>query len=154
MTTTNPRITVTLQPQVHAVLKRLSALTKNSQSSLVGELLAESMPIFERMVEVLDAAEQLRAKGMEATTEITDALKTAQHRLESQMGFSLEVMDLGNRPILEAAEKVQRRGAGDGKRSATPAPRSGATPMSNRGVRSATPTGEKANKTQRKKGGV
>ena len=74
MTTINPRITVTLQPQVHAVLRRLSQLTKNSQSSLVGELLAESMPIFERMVEVLDAAEKLRAKGMEASSEITDAL--------------------------------------------------------------------------------
>lgn len=158
MTTINPRITVTLQPQVHAVLKRLSVLTKNSQSSLIGELLAESLPVFERMVDVLDAAEQLRVRGMKAGQEITDALQTAQTRLETQMGFSLDVMDIGNRPLLDAAEKVQRRGAGTREKgrspSRVPESRSGSTPLSNRGVRSTTPKERKANKTQRPKGGV
>lgn len=149
MATSNPRITVTLQPQVHVVLKRLSELTKNSQSALVGELLSESLPVFERMVEVLGAAEKLREKGMQVSGEISEALQTAHDRLERQIGFSLDVMDVGNRPLLDAAEKVQRRGAVPERlRSAGAAPRSGATPMSNRGVRSATPKGKKANKTR------
>lgn len=157
MTTLNPRITVMLQPRVHAVLRRLSELTKNSQSALVGELLAESLPVFERMVAVLDAAEKLRAKGMSVSGEITSALATAHTRLENQMGFSLDVMDIGNKPLLDAAENVQPRGAATREKGRSPsrgtAPHSRSTPMSNRGVRSATPTGKKANKTQ-SKGGV
>lgn len=158
MTTLNPRITITLHPQVHAVLRRLSELTKNSQSSLVGELLAESLPIFERMVAVLDAAEKLRAKGMSVSHEVTSALVTAHNRLENQLGFSLDVMDIGNRPLLDAAEKVQRRGAATREKGRSPsrgtAPRSVPTPLSNRGVRSATPTSKKTNKTHSPKGGV
>lgn len=148
MTTINPRITVTLQPQVHAVLKRLSVLTKNSQSAIIGELLSDSLPVFERMVEVLGAAEQLRARGIQAGQEITEALHTAQTRIETQLGFALDVIDVGNRPLLEAAEKVQRRGAAAGKRSAAAAPRSGATPMSNRGVRFDTKKERTANKSE------
>lgn len=141
MTTTNPRITVTLQPQVYAVMKRLSVLTRNSQSALIGELLAESLPIFERMVEVLEAAEKLRSQGMAAGAEITGALETAQARLEAQMGLAFETMETGNRPLLDAAEKVQRRGgsanAAERSEPALAAPtrrRVAPTPLSNRGV--------------------
>ena len=154
MTTINPRITVTLQPQVHAVLKRLSVLTKNSQSALIGELLSDSLPVFLRMVQVLDAAEQLRAKGIKAGDEVKESLVRAQGRIETQLGLVLEDWDAGNRPLLQQAEKVHRRGAAAGKRSAAAAPRSGITPLSNRGVRFTTPKGQQVNKTPRLKGGV
>ena len=154
MATKNPRITITLEPQLHAILRRLSQLTNNSQSALIGDLLGESVPIFERMVEVLSAAEAMRAQGMAATDEMKNALHRAQGRIETQLGLVLDDMDHGNRPILEAAEKVQRRGAGAGKRSAAPAPRSGATPLSNRGVRSPRRTGSTGEKTSVKKGGL
>lgn len=140
MSTSNPRITVTLQPEVHAVLRRLSQLTKNSQSAIVGDLLMESLPVFERMAEVLDAAEHLRLQGMKASDEVKDALSRAQGRMETQLGLVLDDFDAGNRPLLAEAEKVQRRGAGgrdaDSGRARPYATRSGATPLSNRGVRS------------------
>lgn len=140
MSTANPRITVTLQPEVHAVLRRLSQLTKNSQSAIVGDLLMESLPVFERMAEVLDAAEQLRLQGMKASDEVKDALSRAQGRMETQLGLVLDDFDAGNRPLLAEAERVQRRGAGgrdaDSGRARPHATRSGATPLSNRGVRS------------------
>jgi hypothetical protein len=136
MTTANPRITVTLQPEVHAVLRRLSQLTKNSQSAIVGDLLMESLPVFERMAEVLDAAEQLRLQGLKASDEVKDALARAQGRIETQLGLAMDDMEAGGLPLLKEAEKVRRRGAAAGKRSAAAAPRSGATPLSNRGVRS------------------
>ena len=136
MTTANPRITVTLQPEVHAVLRRLSQLTGSSQSAMVGELLMESLPVFERMAEVLNAAEQLRLQGMKASDEVKHALARAQGRMETQLGLAMDDMDAGSMLLLKEAEKLQRRGAAAGKRSAASAPRSGATPISNRGVRS------------------
>lgn len=135
MTTANPRITVTLQPEVHAVLRRLSELTGTSQSAMVGELLMESLSVFERMVEVLNAAEQLRLQGMKASEEVKDALARAQGRMETQLGLAMDDMDAGAMLLLKEAERLQRRGAAAGKRSAAAAPRSGATPISNRGVR-------------------
>ena len=56
MPTSNPRITITLQPAVSAILKRVSDLTGDSQSSVVASLLEQSMPVFERLVQVLEAA--------------------------------------------------------------------------------------------------
>lgn len=135
MPAVNPRITITLKPEVHAILKRLSALTGNSQSAMVGSLLESSSSVLERMATVLEAAERLRSEGMQAPESIRQSLDDAQAKLEQQLGLSLEVMDEGVRPLLEASEKVSRRAgrgapAGGGHRPA----RSGSTPMSNRGV--------------------
>ena len=129
MPTLNPRITVTLQPQVHAILKRLSELTKNSQSALIAELLESSLPIFERMVEVLAAADELRAQGMKATDEVKESLERAQGRIESQLGLVLEDFDHGNRPILHAAERVRRRTGGVARSAAPPVKKGHSTPV-------------------------
>lgn len=72
MPAANPRITITLKPEVHEVLKRLSSLTGNSQSSMVGEILNDSFPVFERMVQVLSAAEKMRADAMKTDTRPLD----------------------------------------------------------------------------------
>ena len=158
MTTINPRITVTLQPQVHAVLRRLSEVTKSSQSALIGELLSESLPVFERMIEVLDAAEKLRVRGMSLPDEVKASMEHSQQRIEAQMGLAMDDLERGFKPLLADAEKVNRRGAGAAagrqRHGAAPEPRSAPTPMSNRGVRSTTPKERKANKTHRPKGGA
>ena len=122
--TNKPRITVTITPEVHALLRRMCELTGNSQSSFVGELLAQSVPVFSRMVEGLEAAERLRGEALRAPDEIRASLDQAQGDLESQLGLVLDVIDDGFRPILKASEKVQRR-----------ARRRSSTPLSNRGVR-------------------
>lgn len=109
MTKKNPRITVTLTPEVHALLRRMSELTGNSQSSFVGDLLSRSAPVFSRMVQVLDASEFLRLEALKAPDEFNAGLEQAQTRLESQMGLVLDAMDDGFRPLLEAAEKIKRR---------------------------------------------
>lgn len=122
MPTLNPRVTVTLTPAVSAVLRQLAELGGQSQSSIVGELLETSLPVFERVVAALRAASTIQAG---AKAEIASGLERAQAKLESQMGLLLVEMDDAARPLLEAAEKVTRRGAGGsavgGKRSATAA---------------------------------
>lgn len=120
MPTLNPRISITLTPAVAAVLRELSALAGNSQSAIVGELLETSLPVFERVVTALRAASQIQES---AKVEIAAGLERAQHRIEAQMGLLLSEIDETNRPLLEAAERVTRRGAGGaapGARAARP----------------------------------
>jgi hypothetical protein len=143
MPTLNPRITITLTPAVAAVLKRMSELTGNSQSAMVGELLADNLPIFERMVQVLQAAKAIKGR---ARQDIVESMAATQQRLEQQLGLLLDLADQEAPPLLDQAEQVTRRGAGGGKRSAPPATRSVATPASNRGVRLTRNKPRKANR--------
>lgn len=129
MPAVNPRITITLTPEVHAALRQLSLLGGESQSAIVGGLLEQSLPVFQRMVQVLDAA---RSAKEAMSSEMASGLEAAQAQVERQLGIALDAMDEGFRPILESAERVDRRGS---------------TPMSNRGVRS-TPKAQKATKSR------
>jgi hypothetical protein len=134
----NPRITITLEPSTAAQLRRMSALTGNSQSSMISELLAQSSPVFDRLIAVLEAAEVAKTAAREDAAE---KLKAAQSKIENQLGLMLDWMDDSSRPLLEHAEKVKRRtrrqaqeqpGTGDRATGGACAP----TPLSNRGVRS------------------
>jgi hypothetical protein len=151
MPATNPRLTITMQPSLAAILRRVSQLTGSSQSSIIGELLMQSMPIFERMVIVLDAAGKLKEQGEKMPKEIGESLDRAQERMESQLGLLLDDMDAGVRPLLQEAEKVHRRGARADGRSPAARATGARTPMSNRGV---TPSPEKGRKAAaERKGG-
>lgn len=138
----------------------MSQLTEQSQSSIVGELLSESLPVFERMAEVLEAAKKLRDEAQIGKDSIRAGLAEAQDKLEQQLGLAMETMDDGFRPILEQAEKLDRRkargrktAAGMGAPAAPARPAAaGPTPLSNRGV---TPhqKGRKQAKSSGRKGG-
>ena len=64
MATSNPRLTITLEPSTAAQLRRMSELTGNSQSQMVSEILAQSSEVFERMIRVLEAAEVARGLAL------------------------------------------------------------------------------------------
>lgn len=128
MPTLNPRITVTLTPGTASVLRDLSTLGGQSQSSIVGELLEVSLPVLERVVTAMRSASTIQAS---AKAEIASGLDRAQAKLEAQMGSMLIEMDEINRPLLEAAERVTRRGAAGvaaGRRAAHPAAPLAASP--------------------------
>ena len=150
MPAVNPRITITLKPQTHAALQRMSALAGNSMSSIVGELLEQSQPVFDRMVRLLEAAAKIKDSAQDEKDRIAKSLEDAQQNLERQLGLSLEWMDERSAPILEAAERLDRR-AGRGERDARAArARTDRTaqrspPISNRGV---TPSPTRANKAK------
>lgn len=138
MPTQNPRITITLHPEVHAVLRRISALTGESQSAFVSSLLKQSLPMFQRMVTIFEAAELARTA---IKADVVASLQEAQTKVEGQLGLMLETVDDGVRPLLEVAEAIERRagrrpargGAAAGGRSAA-GPSTAPTPLSNRGV--------------------
>lgn len=137
MPATNPRLTITLQPSVHALLRRLSELTGDSQSAVVGDLLLQSAPVFERMVRILEAAEKLKQQGKAVSEEWKESLNTAQAEMEAQLGLVLDTLDTGEGTLLDVAEAIGRRRAPAG-RDASAARTDGAgrqpAPMSNRGV--------------------
>lgn len=150
MPTVNPRLTVTLTAKSAAQLRELSSLTQQSQSSIVAELLEESEPILDRMIQVLRAAESAKAALKERTA---SDLASAQAKVEAQLGLMLDAFDAASLPLLRDIEKVVRRGrkdGGDAPLGRTPAAlRPVLTPPSNRGVRLT----HKAGKTQTKSRG-
>lgn len=133
MPTKNPRLTFTLSPSLAAQLRKLSELTGNSQSSLIGELLEGSGPVFDRTIQLLEAAKSAK-QSMRG--KITGDMEAAQAEIEGALGMVLEGFDQLTGSLLDEAEAVSRRG------TRSPAPRGAAgpaakrpTPISNRGVR-------------------
>jgi hypothetical protein len=118
-------------------------------SSIVGELLEQSQPVFDRMVRLLEAAAKIKDSAQDEKDRIAKSLEDAQQNLERQLGLSLDWMDERSAPILEAAEKLDRR-AGRAERDAQPRARAArpakrATPISNRGV---TPSPKRASQAK------
>lgn len=140
MSTSKPRITITLKPFTALQLKKISDLTGSSQSSMVSDVLEQAEPMFDRLIKVLEAAELAKQSAVAARQSVRikslEDLDEAQRRIEAQMGLVLEEFDGATAPLLEELEKVSRRGrrqVGE-MRSRTPASAL-STPMSNRGVR-------------------
>ena len=133
----NPRLTITLQHSLAAQLRKLSELTGNSQSALIADLLEGTGPVFDRMIQVLEAAktakESMRGK-------LADDMEHAQSKREGALGLVLEGFDEITGSLLDEAEAVTRRARRKGPAGAARAPAGGLgaaapTPISNRGVR-------------------
>lgn len=142
----NPRLTITMQPTLHALFRRLSELTGQSQSALVFELLDGAQPVLTKVCRLLEASESAKGqmKGL-----LASEMESAQDRIESQLGLALadNFNDEVAGDILREAETVRYRArrSADGKRSAV-AERVARVepPVSNRGVRSLTTSQKKA----------
>lgn len=146
MPATNPRLTITLKPSTATLLRRISELTGNSQSSLIAELLESSEPMFERLVTLLQAATEAKAS---ITADMVAGLEEAQTKLEGQLGLTFDTWDAAAKPLLEHAEKVTRRArAAGGPRAAGGSGGAVPTPPSNRGVRSTPKTTKKSTRTR------
>ena len=142
----NPRLTITLQPSLSAQLRRLSELTGNSQSALISELLEGSGPTFDRLIQVLDAAQKAKdaLKGG-----VSREMEEAQQRVEQQLGLVLDHSESVAATLLDEAEKVRRRRPRASGSAARGAPaRAALTPPSNRGVRSLTQPAKKQTRTR------
>ena len=155
MTTSNPRITVTLAPAVSAVLSEISRLSGNSKSSIVGDLLLQALPVFDRMAKVMQSVAMAKQQGDKATElareEMKGSLERAQGRIEKELGLLDELTE--EMDLLAAAEKINRRAVGTRRPTdGTAAPRSPlSTPVSNRGV---TPLQQHRKQAKRTKAGT
>ena len=102
----NPRITITLKPSTHAVLQQMSELTRNSQSSIVGELLSQAEPIFERMVRVMQLARDAQGQSKDR---FLSSLESVQGVLERQLGLMEGEIESRSMDMLDELEQVHRR---------------------------------------------
>jgi predicted transcriptional regulator len=104
MATKNPRISVMLKPETDAVLTRLSVATKQSKSSIIAEFLEDAcMPMFERMVVVLEAAANATDEAKAAAKQ---GFADAEEKLLNVMGMTTDLFDVASQPILQSAEKA------------------------------------------------
>ena len=100
MSTSKPRITITLEPHPYEVLRRLSAVNGNSMSSIITQLLDVGIGPLERMVVV---AEQLQAMPQEARQEVSDSIHRAEAKL---MPIMIDALDQADFFIRDAEARV------------------------------------------------
>lgn len=108
MATTKPRITISLNPNVYATLKRMSALGKQPMASIVSELLESVHEPLMRTVAFLEAAS-------EAPKQVRDGLRKSFETVEwdlygaaghtvAQMDFLTEQLKAGGSHSGQATE--------------------------------------------------
>lgn len=133
----NPRLTITLQPAIAAQLAELSRLTGDSQSSIIADLMGQASPVFDRVIRVLQAAQQAKA---ELKDRLASDLETAQSKIEAQLGIAMQDFDAFTGDLLAEADEVRRRARRTTRRDAAASRAAvdghASTPLSNRGVRS------------------
>jgi hypothetical protein len=107
MATKNPRISVMLKPESEAILRRLSKVSRQSKSSIIAEFLEEAcMPMFERMLMVLEAAATATDDAREATKQ---GFQDAEQKLLSVVGISNDLFNMAAAPVLGKPRKPSSR---------------------------------------------
>jgi hypothetical protein len=125
MPTKNPRITVTLEPQVYDTLTRLSDLQGTSMSAIVSEFLGITMPAMQRMLVAFQYAKdapQAAREGLRQAIDKAEArmLPAAMARIEQHDMFLREEMaQMGLPPM--PLPPVSARGGAERRRVAEPA---------------------------------
>ena len=130
MPTAKPRITITLSDEQHITLQSLAKVQGVSMSSIVVDLLDTTLPVLQRLTEVLKNAS-------EAPQAVLDGLKAS---LDSAQ---VDMLGHGKAAMNQLDLLVQMSGgvdAGDTAPSGAPAASpQGRPPTSNRGVRNVPP---------------
>lgn len=156
MPTQNPRLTITLKPSLDAAIRRLSELTGQSKSSLIGELLEQAQPVLERMGTIIAAAQ---TATQEAKERMAANLDEAQSKLEVHLGLVQDLFEEHTADLIGDIEQVGRRkakgatgGRTDGRAApARPPARSPSSVAPSRGSRPPRLTGGSHPSTQAKK---
>lgn len=123
MATLKPRITITLEPHVHEVLRRLSAAGGQSMSSLVTDFLDVAVPPMERMVVVLEEAARMPHKARE---ELRASVERAEATLLPALAAAADQTDLF---IADATKAVRSGRASPAQRVKRGAPKGDSTPV-------------------------
>lgn len=85
MPTQNPRVFLTLPPELFELLGQLSALTGQPRSTIVRELLIEATPQFRAIVEALTLAKQKKIEALETLTPTLESLSKQTKSLAEEM---------------------------------------------------------------------
>jgi hypothetical protein len=125
MSTTKPRITLTLEPRAYEIVRRLAAANGASMSSTITEFLDVALPPMERLVVVL---EQAVAMPEATRQQVRDSIGRAEAKLLPALAGNLAQMDFLieatgreiERAVQPQPERRSRDGGGGTKRGGTP----------------------------------
>jgi hypothetical protein len=106
MSTTKPRITLTLEPEVYEVVRRLSAASGDSMSAVVADFLDVAVPQMQRVALVLEHAKAIPSQTKE---ELRHSLDRSEAKLLSAVAAVTEQADAMFERI---AEVMNPAGAG------------------------------------------
>jgi hypothetical protein len=125
MSTTKPRITVTLEPRTYEVISRLSAVGGESMSQIVAQFVDLAVPSLERVVVILERAksapEKVRA-GLAASIERAEA-DMLPAMLSSVGQFDMFLEDAVRSSASDAsAQRVRRGRSAPARAASTPVP--------------------------------
>jgi predicted transcriptional regulator len=134
MPTSKPRITITLSDEQHATLQTLAHLQSVSMSSIIVDLLDTTLPVLQRLSEVL-------ANASQAPQAVLDGLKASLNSAETHMLGHQESV-LNQLDLLVGLSGAAGADAAASGREEKPAAKLG-PPTSNRGVRNVPPTSKK-----------
>lgn len=82
MPTTNPRVYVTLSPELDSVIGRMAALERISKSQLIRETLEAAQPTLLKAVALMEAASKA---SISARAEVAQTFEHSQNVLESEL---------------------------------------------------------------------
>lgn len=131
MATDKPRITISLEPDHHDILKRLSSLQNAPMSSIITDLLREVMPMLGKAVEALESAKKLdadaranfRRSAEEAEEELRPLAEASKDQLDLFMASMQAVIDgKPAKPPAEGAASAACDSAGGSPVSPDPRP--------------------------------
>lgn len=129
MATEKPRITITLEPEQHAVLRRLAELQGGSMSRIVSEFLGEVTPILSQVADALELAQRAssdaRAKFVRAAEEAEEELRPLAEFTRNQ--FDLFSAQIG-RLVEEKGQTTAATHAATGPRTARAGGAEGGSP--------------------------
>lgn len=91
MATEKPRITLTLEPEWHDVLSRLSEMQGRPMSKVIGELLREIMPILARLT---SAMEEVQRANIDAKLKFLEGADRAEREIKPVVDAIRAQLDL------------------------------------------------------------
>jgi hypothetical protein len=135
MSTTKPRITVTLTEHQHEVLKAVCAASGQSMSAFLGELVELSMPTFEKMAQAFGKLRDVQRFEKER---LAQALERSHGEVEGlarqamgEFGRMIDVIQAAAEPPSRSAPSTRKAGSVASPDRAGERPGS---PLTNRGV--------------------
>jgi hypothetical protein len=126
MSTTKPRITVTLEPRTYEVVSRLSAAGGESMSQIVSQFVDLAVPSLERVVVILERA---KAAPEEVRSGLSVAIERAERDMLPGMLASVDQFDMFLADAERATSPSARRRASGARRGRTAAAPAASTPV-------------------------
>ena len=109
MSTTNPRVHVTLSPSLFDLVGAMARSQRVSRSQVLRELLEAAEPALQRVVTLMHAAE--RAKGA-VKSEFAESLLRSQELIEAELNRQMDMVSGVSGDLVSMAERIEGRRPG------------------------------------------